>query len=327
MVAGYCAKHYIENGGKAGTLAIVSGDNTLPYERPPLSKTFLAGKDTEASVLINNADFYAKNEIDVKLNTRVTAIDPRGWRLTTNSGGELAFDKLVIATGSEVRPLEVPGADSHNVLYLRSLADSQRLRDASTKAKKAVVVGGGFIAMEVASVLAARGIETAIIVRQASLGSAFFTPEMSAFFERYYAERGVRILKQSEIAAIENGSKARLKDGQEADFDLLVAGIGVRPLTALAEAAGLPVDNGILVNEYLETADPNLYAAGDVASYPDSLFNNKRRRVEHWMSSIFPTNSGGIPRRPIASCTVETCTRAASASGGFRRTAWSPPSP
>jgi NADPH-dependent 2,4-dienoyl-CoA reductase/sulfur reductase-like enzyme len=286
MVAGYCAKHYMENGGRAGELAIVSGDSALPYERPPLSKSFLAGKDSEDSLLINSADFYAKNGIEVKLNTRVNSIDARSRSLVTSSGGEYGFDKLILATGAEVRPLDVPGADSSNVLYLRSLADSKRLRDASAQAKKAVVVGGGFIVMEVASVLAARGIETTILARQDRFGVAFFTPEMSAFFERYYVERGVRILKQSEIAGIENGSRARLKNGLAVDFELLAAGIGVRPVTGLAEAAGLSVDNGILVNEYLETSDPNMYAAGDVTNYPDSLFGNKRRRVEHWDNAV-----------------------------------------
>jgi NADPH-dependent 2,4-dienoyl-CoA reductase/sulfur reductase-like enzyme len=286
MVAGYCAKQYVESGGRPGELAIVSGDSALPYERPPLSKSFLAGKDSEDGILINSADFYAKSGIEVKLNTRVSSIDPRAKHLATSSGGEYAFDKLIIATGADVRRLEVPGADSGNVLYLRSLSDSKRLRDVSARTKRALVVGGGFIVMEVASVLASRGIETTVLVRQDRFGTAFFTPEMSAFFERYYVDRGVRILKQSEVAGIENGSKARLRNGQTVDFELLVAGIGVRPLTGLAEAAGLPVDNGILVNEYLETPDANLYAAGDVANYPDSLFGNKRRRVEHWDNAV-----------------------------------------
>jgi NADPH-dependent 2,4-dienoyl-CoA reductase/sulfur reductase-like enzyme len=286
MVAGYCAKHYVENGGRAGELAIVSADNALPYERPPLSKGFLAGKDSEDAVLINGADFYTKNGIEVKLNTRVASIDVGGRRLRTSSGDDYSFDKLIIATGAEVRTLDVAGAGSDHVLYLRSLADSQRIRDASAQARKAAVIGGGFIAMEVASVLRSRGIETAMLVREDRIWSAFFTPEMSAFFERYYVDRGVRILKQTEIAGIENGSQARLRDGQAVDFEFLVAGIGVRPVTRLAEEAGLPVDNGILVDEYLQTRDANVSAAGDVANYPDSLFGNKRRRVEHWDNAV-----------------------------------------
>uniref|UniRef100_Q020J7 FAD-dependent pyridine nucleotide-disulphide oxidoreductase n=1 Tax=Solibacter usitatus (strain Ellin6076) TaxID=234267 RepID=Q020J7_SOLUE len=286
MVAGHCAKQYVENGGKAGELAIVSGDDALPYERPPLSKGFLAGKDSEESVRINAAEFYAEHGIDVRLNTRVNSIDARGGRLSTSSGEEFGFEKLILATGAEVRRLDVPGAASSNVLYLRSLNDSKRLRDASIKAKHAVVAGGGFIAMEVASVLASRGIETTILARQNRFGAAFFTPEMSAFFEKYYVDRGVRILKQTEVMGIEKGSRALLKDGRAVDFDLFLAGIGVQPVTVLAEKAGLPVDNGILVNEYLETRDANLYAAGDVANYPDSLFGMKRRRVEHWDNAV-----------------------------------------
>src|ERR1041384_5290738 len=150
MVAGYCAKHYVESGGRAGDLAIVSADSALPYERPPLSKGFLAGKDNEDAVRINPADFYASNGIEVKLNTRVTSIDAGGRRIHASSGEDYTFEKLIISTGAEVRTLDVPGADSANVLYLRSLADSQRIRDFSSRAKKAVVLGGGFIAMEVA---------------------------------------------------------------------------------------------------------------------------------------------------------------------------------
>jgi NADPH-dependent 2,4-dienoyl-CoA reductase/sulfur reductase-like enzyme len=285
MVAGYCAKQYVENGGKTGELAIVSGDNALPYERPPLSKSFLAGKDTEEAVLINSGDFYAKNGIEVKLNTRVASIDGLRKRLRTSSGDEYSFENLVIATGAEVRTLDVPGSASENVLYLRSLTDSKRIRDRSAQAKKAAVLGGGFIAMEVASVLASRGVETVMVAREGRIWRAVFTPEMSAFFERYYVDRGVRILKQAEIAEIEQGSRARLKNGQVVDFELLVAGIGVRPVTALAEQAGLPVNNGILVDEHLQTREAAIHAAGDVANYPDSLFN-KRRRVEHWDNAV-----------------------------------------
>jgi NADPH-dependent 2,4-dienoyl-CoA reductase/sulfur reductase-like enzyme len=286
MVAGYCAKRYVENGGKPGELAIVSSDDALPYERPPLSKSFLAGKDTEDAILINGAHFYATNGIEIKVNTRIASVDVPLKRLRTKSNEEYRFERLIIATGAEPRKLDIPGANSDRVLYLRSLADSKRIRERSAQAKNAVVLGGGFIAMEAASVLAGRGIETAMVVRDPRIWSAFFTPEMSAFFERYYSGRGVRILKQSEITEIEDGSRARLRSGESLDFDILVAGIGVRPATALAEESSLRVENGILVNEYLETSDPNIFAAGDVANYPDSLFANKRRRVEHWDNAV-----------------------------------------
>jgi len=215
----------------------------------------------------------------------VSSLDPERKRLRTESGEELQFEKLILAPGAQVRTMDVPGASPDNVLYLRSLADSKKIRDRSTTAKKALVVGGGFIAMEVASVLAGRGIETTMLVRDARMGKALFTPEMAAFFEQYYVDRGVRFVKETETAAIEKNSVARLKNGNTVDFDLLVAGIGVQPVTGLAAEAGLKVNNGIVVNEFLETDRPSILAAGDAANYPDQLFN-KRRRVEHWDNAV-----------------------------------------
>jgi NADPH-dependent 2,4-dienoyl-CoA reductase/sulfur reductase-like enzyme len=286
MIAGYLAKEYVEAGGKAGDLAIISADDAMPYERPPLSKSFLAGKDDEHSVLISQPEFYTEHHIEIRLNTIVTALDARARRMRTHAGEEIAFENLVLATGAEVRTLDIPGASSSNVLYLRSLRDSRQIRDLAATARKAVVVGGGFISMEVASVLAQRKLDTTMIVRDERIWRAFFTPEMSAFFEAYYADRGVKLLKRTEPAAIENGGKVRLSDGQTLESDLIVAGIGVRPVTALAEQAGLTVDNGIVVNEFLETSIGGVYAGGDAANYPDALFGSKRRRVEHWDNAV-----------------------------------------
>ena len=286
MVAGYLAKEYVEKAGKSGELAIVSADNVTPYERPPLSKSFLAGKDTEDSILINPPEFYATHNIDVRRNTTVASIDLERKRLHTTAGEDLAFEKLVFATGAQVRTLDVPGASPESVLYLRSLGDSRRIRERATGAKHAVVVGGGFIAMEVASVLASQGIETTMLIRDDRMWKAFFTPEMSAFFRTYYADRGVRVLTQTSVAALEHDSAARLATGDAIGFDLLVGGIGVEPVADLAASAGLKTNNGVLVNEFLETERPGIMAAGDVANYPDTIFDNKRRRVEHWDNAV-----------------------------------------
>ena len=286
MVAGYLAKEYMENGGRSGDLAIVSSDDSLPYERPPLSKGFLAGRDSETSVLISPPDFYAAHGIEVRRNSAVQSIDIGGKRLHTISGEEWAFEKLVLATGSRVRTLGVAGASPDNVLYLRSLADSNRIRERAAGARKAAVLGGGFIAMEVAAVLAARGIKTTMIIREDRLGKALFTSEMSVFFATYYADRGVRIVTHTGIGAIVNDSAAILSGGERLGFDLLVAGIGVQPVTEVASAAGLKVDNGVTVNQFLETDHPDITAAGDVANYPDAIYGNKRRRVEHWDNAV-----------------------------------------
>jgi NADPH-dependent 2,4-dienoyl-CoA reductase/sulfur reductase-like enzyme len=286
MVAGYLAKEYVEHGGRSGDLAIISSDDASPYERPPLSKSFLAGKDTESSVLISQPDFYAKHGIDLRLNTRIAFIDAQRKRLQTESGEEFAFEKLVFATGAQVRKLDVAGASPENVLYLRSLMDSKRIRERAENAKKAVVVGGGFIAMEVSSVLAGRGIETTMLIREDRIWKAFFTPEMSAFFRKYYLDHGARVITQTAIAVIGRESSARLTTGESTSFDLLVAGIGVEPVTELAARAGLKTDNGVVVNEFFETDNPDIMAAGDVANYPDMIFGNKRRRVEHWDNAV-----------------------------------------
>jgi 3-phenylpropionate/trans-cinnamate dioxygenase ferredoxin reductase component len=286
MVAGYLAKEYVDNGGSSGDLAIVSADDVVPYERPPLSKGFLAGKDSEESVLISPPDFYEKHGIHIRRDTTITSLDPERKRLRTAAGEEFAFEKLVFATGAQVRTLDVPGASPRNVLYLRSFADSRRIRERAADAKRAVVVGGGFIAMEVTSVLAGRGIETAMLIRDDRMGKAIFTPEMSAFFAKYYAGRNVRVRTHTAVAAIENGSAARLNTSDTIPFDLLVAGIGVQPVTDLAARAGLKIDNGVLVNEFLETEHPDILAAGDVANYPDAIFDNKRRRTEHWDNAV-----------------------------------------
>jgi len=286
MVAGYLAKEYVENGGRSGDLGIISSDEAPPYERPPLSKTFLTGKDTELSVLVSQPDFYAKHGIDLRLDTRIASIDPQRKRLQTESGEEFAFEKLVFATGAQVRELDVAGTSPENVLYLRSLMDSKRIRERAANAKKAVVLGRGFIAMEVSSVLASRGIETTMLIRDDRMWKAFFTPEMCAFFRKYYLDHGTRVITQTAIAVTGRESSARLTTGESTTFDLLVAGIGVERVTELAVRAGLKTDNGVVVNEFLETDHPDIMAAGDVANYPDAIFGNKRRRVEHWDNAV-----------------------------------------
>jgi 3-phenylpropionate/trans-cinnamate dioxygenase ferredoxin reductase component len=284
MVAGYAAKEAVEGGLKPGQLAIVSADQALPYERPPLSKSFLSGKDDEQSVLINDESFYREHGIDIHLNLQIQSIDLSGKRLLGKSGQEFGFRKLILATGARVRTLEVAGADRGNVLYLRSLSDSARLRDALESAKKVAVVGASFIGMEVASQSAQKGRETTLVFPQDRVWKSFFTPEMSQFFAKYYQDRGVRLMPGAQVAGIGDGFVS-LSSGTKLDADLVVAGVGVTPVAGIAEAAGLRADNGILVNEFLETSAPDVYAAGDVARFQDVL-SGKQRRLEHWDNAV-----------------------------------------
>lgn len=288
MVAGYAAKQLVELGLKPGELTILSADSSVPYERPPLSKGFLAGKDSEDSIRISPEDFYRAHGIEVKLGCEASGVDPQRKRVTLASGEELEFGKLIVATGGHPRSLEVPGANLRNVYYLRSLEDSKAIRRAAEAKKSAAVIGGGFIGMEVASALAQKGVEVTMVLPEDRIWKRFFSPEMSNFFEGYYAARGVRFVKGAAIAGLRGEGTVNavmLRDGQAISCEMVVAGIGVRPVTGFLAGSGIEVGDGVMVNEYLETSQPDIYAAGDVANYPDLLFE-KRRRVEHWDNAV-----------------------------------------
>ena len=288
MVAGYAAKQLAELGLKPGELAILSADAAVPYERPPLSKTFLAGKDREEAILINPVSFYQEHGIELRLVTTVAALDVSRKRLTLSNGIEVAFENLLIATGALPRKLQVPGAQLGNVFYLRSLADSKVIRDSARGAKRAVVVGGGFIAMEVASVLAQQQIETTMVMPEDRIWKRFFTAEMSSTFEDYFAARGVRIAKGASIRGFTGQATVRtaeLADGPSLPCDIVVAGVGVNPNVEFLTGSNIHVADGVMVDEHLETNVAGIYAAGDIANYPDLIFR-KRRRVEHWDNAV-----------------------------------------
>lgn len=288
MVAGYAAKQLVELGLPKGELAILSADNAVPYERPPLSKSFLAGKDSEDAIWINPEDFYKKHGIDLRLQCEIASVDVKRKRLILKSSDEFGFQKLIIATGGLPRTLNISGSKLQNLFYLRTINDSKNIRNAAEKVKHAVVVGGGFIGMEVAAVLAQKGIEVAMVLNDERVFQRLFTPEMSSFFETYYAARGVRLIKSMSVTEFRGDgavNSAVLRDGQTVPCDLVVAGIGVRPVIEIVTNSGLDLGDGILVNEYLQTSHPDVFAAGDVANYQDVLFA-KRRRVEHWDNAV-----------------------------------------
>jgi NADPH-dependent 2,4-dienoyl-CoA reductase/sulfur reductase-like enzyme len=287
MVAGYAAKESAGRGLGSGELTIVSADDTLPYERPPLSKGFLSGKDTEDGILINKVEWYKKQGIDIKLRTTIDKIDLKKKRLYADSGEVFECEALLIATGASARKLDCPGNDLPNVFYLRSLGDSRKIRAKAASSKQAVVIGGGFIGMEVASVLSQKNIETSLIIREDRVWSRVFTQAVSEFFERYYLSRGVKLLKNESVASLQGGDRmdVSLSSGRKISCDMVVACVGAAPVTELFAKSGLAIENGIAVNEYLETNQPRIFAAGDVANYVDKVFD-KRRRVEHWDNAV-----------------------------------------
>jgi NADPH-dependent 2,4-dienoyl-CoA reductase/sulfur reductase-like enzyme len=288
MVAGYAAKELVERGLKPGELTILSAESSLPYERPPLSKGFLSGKDTEESIRISPADFYGQHGIDVRLRCQVEGLDCASKVLRLHSGEELGYEQLVLATGARPKTLDIPGSKMAGILYLRSMEDSKRIRLQAESAKRAVVIGGGFIGMEVAAVLAQKGIAVTMVLHDDRIWKQFFTPAMSSFFEGYYSSRGVSFARRANVAELRgNGSveSVVLQSGDNLPCDFVVAGIGVRPVTEVFANSGIDVSDGVVVDERLQSNQPGIYAAGDVASYQDALFN-KRRRVEHWDNAV-----------------------------------------
>jgi len=288
VVAGYAAKEFAAQGGKKGDLAIVTAENALPYERPPLSKGFLAGKEGAGDIQISEAAFYGKHGIAVFRNFQVEKVDFRARRLQGASGKMIGFDQLLIATGSTVRRLKVPGASRSNVFYLRQMKDSQAIQAQIKRGKRAVVIGAGFIGMEVASVLASRGVLTTMVFPDDRVWKRLFTPPTSTFFERQFADRGITFLKKEKVAALTHKNhecQVVLASGNQVPADFVVAGIGVTPSMELFHRTPLDTDNGIKVNKFLETCVPGVWAAGDIANYPDQIFH-RRMRVEHWDNAV-----------------------------------------
>ena len=284
VAAGYAAKELAKRGLAKGELAIISADTTAPYQRPHISKEFMRGEETLSDILINPASLYDESGIDLLLNTTVTRADLANKRLHTDQGAEIAYDRLMIANGCRTRTLTVPGADLGNVLYLRWMPDVEAIQQAAKGAKRAVVVGGSFIGMEMAANLTQMGLATTMVFPEERVWQRFFTPEMSAFFRRMYQDKGVAILPGAGVTALKGQgmvSSVVLSNGQEIPADLVVAGIGVIPATELFEGTGLELDNGVVVNEYLETNMPGVYAVGDIARFPETVFG-KMRRIEHW---------------------------------------------
>jgi NADPH-dependent 2,4-dienoyl-CoA reductase/sulfur reductase-like enzyme len=287
MVAGYAAKELVERGIGRGELAIISSDVVPPYERPPLSKGFLAGTEAEESVYINPRSFYDDHGIELSLTTVVTGIDRQRKRLRTHAGGQIEFEKLLIATGAQVRTLDLPGAGLPGIYYLRSLEDAKQIKLASRAAQNAVVIGAGFIGMEVASVLAQKGLHTTMAFPGERVWDRFFTPPISAFFQQYYEQRGVSFASGESVTSFEGDGRLTgvgFKSGKQLPADLVVAGVGVKPATAVLEGV-VSLSDGVVVNEFLESSVAGIYAAGDVANYRDVLFG-KQRRVEHWDNAV-----------------------------------------
>jgi NADPH-dependent 2,4-dienoyl-CoA reductase/sulfur reductase-like enzyme len=279
-------KSFRESGGE-GSIALISKDSTLPYHRPPLSKKFLRG-ETDEEPLVEQEAFYRDNGIEVMLETAVSSVDVRE-RAAELEADRIGYRKLLLASGAWPRRLEVPGSELENVLTLRTVGNSKAIRDAAARAERAVVVGAGFIGMEVTASLRQLGKE----VSQIHLGRWLFdqlgVEQLSDELAALYDRKGVNLVLGHEVDAFHGNGRLEAvttKNGRRVDADMAVVGIGVNPVTDFLEGSGIELDNGVVVNERFETNVPDVYAVGDVANFFDPLFG-RRRRIEHWSNANY----------------------------------------
>lgn len=287
-LAGANAAATLVKEGAKGRIVLISADEYPPYNRPPLSKGFLLGLESKESVFVQKEAFYQEAHVDLILRTRVSALDLDKRVVKTQDGQEFGFRKLLIATGTAPRKLNVPGVELGGIYYLRTLSDSEALKEAMTRAKRAVVIGAGFIGMELASVFAQKGIQTKILDLGARFFERFASEQLSDFFRAYYEKQGVKILFQEatkEFRGKERVESVVTESGKVLPCDLVAVGIGVLPEVDFLAGTSLEVRNGVVVDEYLQTSDGDIFAAGDVANFFDPIFG-RRRRIEHWDNAI-----------------------------------------
>ncbi|HSC73359.1 MAG TPA: FAD-dependent oxidoreductase [Gaiellaceae bacterium] len=276
-------REYRASGGD-GRIALLSREKTLPYHRPPLSKRYLRGETDAEQTLVEPEEFYVRNDVELVLGIDVPSVDP-----SEQVVHDFRYGKLLIATGAFPRALDVAGADLPGVFSLRSLEDATAIREAAAKTRDAVVVGGGFIGMEVAASLTELGLDVTLLSRDSDLFAQLRSPEISEHLANLYRDQGVEIIRGDEVHAFRGRSRldtVELHTGRKLGAGLAVVGVGVQPAVSLLAGSGIASDDGILVDERFRTNAPNVYAAGDVARFYDPLYG-RRRRIEHWSNANY----------------------------------------
>ncbi|WP_280308353.1 NAD(P)/FAD-dependent oxidoreductase [Nocardia abscessus] len=276
-----------------GIVTLIGAEEHLPYERPPLSKEHLAGKKSFPEFIVDPAQWYRDHHIDVRLGTTVTGLDPAAKTITLPDGSTLSYDKLALATGSTPRTLPVPGADAPNVYTLRTIEDSDTLIELFGSARRIVIIGAGWIGLEVAAAARAAGVEVTIVERGELPLRAALGPEMGQVFADLHRANGVDFRFEAQVEAITTeeaiatdvANGVRLADGSTIEADAVLVAVGARPNVELAADAGLAVDDGVLVDERLATSDPDIVAVGDIAAQQHPVLG-RRIRVEHWANAL-----------------------------------------
>ncbi|HLW35183.1 MAG TPA: FAD-dependent oxidoreductase [Chthoniobacterales bacterium] len=278
--AGGAAAEMLRRKGYTGPITLIGRDQYLPYDRPNLSKDYLAGNAPEEWIPLRPNDFYHEQKIDTITGTEVQKIDPRKREVTLSNGRSLGYGALLLATGADPVHLEIPGNDLPQVCYLRTLVDCQRIIEKAKHAKRVVIIGDSFIGLEVAWSLRERKLEVAVVGKHSVPLANVLGSELGSLVLKTHEANGVEFHLGRTATKIEERI-VQLDDGTRLDCDFVVAGVGVRPNTALAESAGIETKNGVLVNEFLETNVPGIFAAGDIARWPDPRAGSIR--VEHWV--------------------------------------------
>ena len=266
--------------GWQGRIIVVGAEASIPYHRPPLSKDYLAGGKTLDEILIRPAKVYEKSEVEFILDTTVEAIDRGNGTVRLSNNETLPYDKLALTVGSKVRKVDLPGADLDGVFYLRDLRDVERITPYIDAGANAVIVGGGYIGLETAAVLNKKGMNVTVLEMMDRVLQRVTAPVISEFYTRVHGEEGVAIRCGVGVSGFKgNGRVAKVlcSDGSGFAADLVIIGVGILPNTALAEAAGLEVDNGIVVNDRAQTSDPDIFAAGDCTNHHNPIYDRRIR--------------------------------------------------
>lgn len=263
-----------------GEILMIGDEPYLPYQRPPLSKTYLSGELELPRVLVRPEKFYADKNIETRLGTRVSAIDRDARTVTLDDGSLIEWSKLVLATGSHARRLNLPGIELPGVHYLRTIEDVDAIRDDLGEGRRLVIIGGGYIGLEVAAVARKLGMEVTVLEMEDRILARVTTEEMSAYYTKVHTEHGVDIRTRAAAAEIlgeDRVTGVKCTDGTELQADAVIVGVGILPTTELAESAGLECDNGIVVDDHCRTSDPDIYAIGDCSNHPSELLGRRLR--------------------------------------------------
>jgi 3-phenylpropionate/trans-cinnamate dioxygenase ferredoxin reductase component len=287
-LAGAKAAETLRAEGFDGRLVLIGAEPERPYERPPLSKEYLRGEAGREKIYVHDEGFYTEHDIELRLGRTATRLDTTARELALDQGERLRYDRLLIAAGAGPRRLHIPGVELDGVLYLRSVEDSDALRERLDRGGSVVVIGAGWIGAEVAASARRRGVEVTVVDPMTVPLERVLGSEVGAIYRDVHADHGVRMLLETKVEAFEGTTaveRVRLRDGRALECDFVVVGVGARPRTELAAQAGIAVDNGILVDERLQTSAPGVFAAGDVANARHPFYG-ARIRVEHWANAL-----------------------------------------